>query len=195
VVIAPFIAQISYQLPPFKLSGFAYPHIFPESGPLFIHQPYNGRLINRAICNGIKKEVFMTYALRYGLRPADRIVECITQLGISKHHCVYLGADYQGTEWIAENYKFKAVRLIKAADYFETILRIERIQRFQGSPKQRREAVQRALDLVDQPYSLINFNCEHFAEYVQYGKSKSSQVENVFAGLFALLIVGIIVSE
>lgn len=137
----------------------------------------------------------MTYGLKYGLRPADRIVECITQLGISKHHCVYLGADQQGTEWIAENYKFNAVRLVKAHDYFKTIRRIARIQRYQGSPKQRQEAVQRALDLVGQPYSLINFNCEHFAEFVQYGKSKSNQVENAFAGLFALLIIGIIVSE
>lgn len=137
----------------------------------------------------------MNYASKYGLRPADRIVESITLLGLSKHHCIYLGTDHQGTEWIAENYKFKGVRLVKATDYFKSILRIERIQRFHGTPKERKEAVKRALDSVGQPYSLIDFNCEHFAEYVQYGRRKSRQVENVFTGLFAFLIIGIIVSE
>lgn len=142
-----------------------------------------------------KKGGFMIYGLKYGLRPADRIVECITTFGISKHHSIYLGADHQGNEWIAENYKFKGVRLVKASDYFQTILKIDRIERFQGSPQQRREAVQRALDMVGQPYSLINFNCEHFAEYVQRGNPKSRQVENVFAAVAALLIIGIIISE
>ncbi len=137
----------------------------------------------------------MTYASRYGLRPADRIVEAITILGISKHHCIYLGSDHYGIEWIAENYKFKGVRLVKAADYFKSILKIERIQRFHGSPRQRKEAVKRALISVGQPYSLIDFNCEHFAEYVQYGRRKSRQVENAFAGLLAILFIGIIVSE
>jgi len=137
----------------------------------------------------------MIYASKYDLQPADRIVECITQLGISKHHSVYLGTDHQGIEWIAENYKFNGVRLLKANDYFKSIISIKRIERFKGSPTQRRNAVQRALDLVGQPYDLINFNCEHFAEYVQYGKRKSHQVENVLAGLLTFLIIGIIISK
>jgi hypothetical protein len=137
----------------------------------------------------------MTYARTHGLQPADRIVESITQLGISKHHSIYLGADAAGVEWMAENYKFKGVRLIKAADYFRAIIRLERIERFVGSPLQRKEAVQRALTLLGKPYSLIDFNCEHFAEHVQHGKARSRQVENVFGGLLVLLFIALITSD
>ena len=60
---------------------------------------------------------------------------------------------------------------------------------FIGSRDERRLAVQRALDLIGQPYGLIDYNCESFANEVQYNHRRSEQVEKglVLAGL-ALLV-------
>jgi hypothetical protein len=55
--------------------------------------------------------------------------------------------------------------------------------------------VKRALDMVGQPYSLINFNCEHFSEFVQHGKARSRQVENFGIGILAALFIIAIISE
>ena len=132
----------------------------------------------------------MTYAEKYGLRPADRIIETIFATGISKHHVIYLGMDHQGIEWIAENYKFQGVRKIKAREYFKN--KRYTIQRFNGNYQQRIEAVQRALSKMGEPYDLIDFNCEHYAEYVQNERSTSHQVELAGKILLVLFAFGLL---
>lgn len=131
----------------------------------------------------------MYYSQLYGLKPADRIIEPIFQTGISKHHSIYLGVDRLGNEWVAENYKFKGVRLINANEFFR-LGKSYSFQQFVGTDSERKEAVQRALKILGKPYDLINYNCEHYASYVQTGKSKSRQVENVkdFIGGVALVV-------
>ncbi|MDX1954704.1 MAG: lecithin retinol acyltransferase family protein [Chitinophagaceae bacterium] len=133
----------------------------------------------------------MNYAQLYGLQPADRLTEPIFQTGLSQHHVIYLGADAQGVEWISENYKFKGVRLVRASAYFRPGKKF-RVHKFSGNDQQREAAVRRALSLVGAPYNLIDFNCEHYAEFVQTGKSGSKQVDwvkNLFVfALFVLLI-------
>jgi len=135
----------------------------------------------------------MYYANKYGLLPADRIIEPIFVTGLSKHHAIYLGADNAGTEWIAENYKFRDVRLVTAAAYFAR-LQPFKVKKFAGSPTERKQAVQRALQEIGKPYDLINYNCEHFAEYVQHGRAASRQIEMVKEGLgvaaLVLLFIG-----
>lgn len=137
----------------------------------------------------------MNYAIRYGLRPADRLIEPIFATGLSKHHVIYLGEDYQGVEWIAENYKFQGVRKVKASEYF-TWGKKFRIARFSGSYPERIAAVKRALSRMGERYDLINFNCEHYAEYVQTGRANSKQVNSVKEGLqtaaAVLLVIGIV---
>lgn len=137
----------------------------------------------------------MNYAVKYGLRPADRIIEPIFATGFSKHHAIYLGMDHQGTEWIAENYKFRGVRLVKAIDYFQKG-KLIKVRKFHGSYRDRIQAVKRALSLLGKPYDLIDFNCEHYAEYVQNGKPQSEQVNRVMGALkvaaAAILIIGLI---
>lgn len=137
----------------------------------------------------------MNYALKYGLQPADRIIEPIFSTGLSKHHAIYLGVDNLGTEWIAENYKFKGVRLVKATMYFQKG-KLIKVKKFHGSYQQRISAVKRALSLLGKSYDLIDFNCEHYAEYVQNGKAKSEQVQQVVDALkfaaAAALIVGLV---
>ena len=134
----------------------------------------------------------MKYEQFYGLRPADRIIQPIFQTGLSKHHSIFLGTDHSGQEWIAENYKFGGVKLTRASDFFSEHVGFT-VQRFSGTGLQRKAAIRRALGKVGAPYDLINFNCEHFAQYVQTGRSSSSQVEwvkNLFAFVLFVLCLG-----
>jgi Lecithin retinol acyltransferase len=137
----------------------------------------------------------MIYANKYGIKPADRIIEPIFPTGISKHHCVFLGMDYQGTEWISENNHVTGVRLVDAGNYFSRNKPFQ-ILKFNGNPQERKAAVQRALDELGKPYDLINYNCEHYAEYVQYNRIFSEQVESIREGIkvaaFCLLAFGLI---
>lgn len=133
--------------------------------------------------------------LQLGLLPADRIVVPKSGLHIVQHHAVYLGQNHFGVDLIAENKIGFGVRLVTANDFFKEVSEVTRVERFNLSNYERKLAVQKALQKLGQPYHLIDFNCEHFAEYIQHGKHKSRQVENVLAGLAALLIIGIILSE
>ncbi len=77
----------------------------------------------------------------------------------------------QGVSWLDENY------LRTRADEFF----FKRLRRFEGN--QRQAALRRAESREGDAYSLTNFNCEHFANYVQEGVEVSQQVRNVGAGL------------
>lgn len=136
----------------------------------------------------------MNYAIKYGLRPADRIIEPIFATGLSKHHAIYLGMDQQGIEWIAENYKLKGVRLLKASDYF-TKGKLFKVKKFDGNYSARKNAVQRALVLVGRPYDLIDFNCEHYAEYVQTGNTESKQVKTALGVLACIVLIGLLATD
>ncbi|WP_292244463.1 lecithin retinol acyltransferase family protein [Mesonia sp.] len=70
---------------------------------------------------------------------------------------------------------------VKELSYPELIMLLQdyepiKVRRFNGSYFQRNEAVNRAYSKLGQRYSLLNFNCEHFANWVQFGKVESSQV-------------------
>ena len=137
----------------------------------------------------------MKYSQRYGLQPADRIVEPLFQTGVTKHHSIYLGEDFSGQEWIAENHKIKGVQIITAKGFFSPTKQIARIEKFNGSNQARKEAVQRALQLAGKPYNLLNYNCEHYANEVLTGRPESKQVTNAFVGLFVLIVLGAIAAD
>lgn len=135
------------------------------------------------------------YSKIYNLKPGDHIVEPLFQTGLTKHHAIYLGIDNSGVEWIAENHKFKNAQIIPAVEYFASVDRIDRIEKFKGNNIERKQAVMRALKLAGKPYNLVTYNCEHFVNEVLTGKAESKQVNNVFAGLFALLLIGFLLNE
>lgn len=64
------------------------------------------------------------------------------------------------------------------------------IRKFEGDYFERKEAVKRAYSKLGQKYHLLDFNCEHFANYVQRGKESSSQVTIGVFTVFLLLGVG-----
>ncbi len=117
------------------------------------------------------------------LKPADRIVVPKSGLRIVQHHAIYLGQNHQGQHLIAENKIGFGVRLVTADDFFKDVIGVTKIERFKGSNYERKLAVQKALNKCGLPYDLINYNCQHFANEVQYGKIESEQVESLFAGM------------
>jgi len=69
------------------------------------------------------------------------------------------------------------------------------VRRFNGSFYQRDEAVNRAYSQLGKRYSLLNFNCEHFANWVQFGKSESSQVATGFIILASTILLKLISTD
>ena len=133
----------------------------------------------------------MNYINFHNLKPGDKIVVPKSWIKLVQHHVVYLGQNYSGQELIAENAVGMYVRVIAADQFFKENPKITRIERFSGSNSERRAAIERALKKLGQPYDLINFNCEHFANYVQTGETKSDQVAWGFLALCAIAVVAI----
>lgn len=135
----------------------------------------------------------MYYANKMGLAPGDQIVEFITPLGITKHFAMYAGWDENGVEWIIENQKFAGVRLVEARQHFQSVLKIDRIEKLQGSNAQRKQVVQNALAKLGKEYNLLNYNCEHFITESTTGMAQSSQVKTAFGILIASLIISALI--
>jgi len=68
------------------------------------------------------------------------------------------------------------------------------IRKFTGTQLDAREAISRVKQKLGQPYSFLGFNCEHFANWVQYGKETSNQVTNGFLILAGLVTLKLITS-
>lgn len=137
---------------------------------------------------------FAPYALKYGLAPADKIIEPIFKTGLSKHQAIYLGVDENGTEWISENQKFAGVRLVAAQAYFSEHKKYS-FQKFAGDHEERISAVQRALSSVGTSYDLVMHNCEHYATYVQTGKAESKQVYNAAVLVLSVFFIGFLFAK
>lgn len=127
------------------------------------------------------------------LKPADRIVVPKSGLRIVQHHAIYLGQNNLGQDLIAENKIGFGVRLITADDFFKDVIEITRIERFKDSNYERKLAVQKALSKCGVPYDLINYNCQHFANEIQYNLIKSDQVDGLFEGLKVAAGVAIVI--
>ncbi len=132
---------------------------------------------------------------KYGLKPGDRIVTPKSTWRLVQHHVIYLGQNYQGIDLIIENKVGHGVRIITADQFFNECLEITRIESFKGNGYQRQLAVQRALKQVGQPYNLINYNCESFANQVQHNKVHSRQSKTGFIiaalAIFLMVIAGV----
>lgn len=137
----------------------------------------------------------MNYAQKHNLSPADRIIAPLFHTGITKHHAIFLGVGLLGGEWVAENHADHGVRIITASQYFAEHPLIARVEKFSGNAYQRQLAINTAYSLQGTRYDLFAYNCEHYANEVQYGQAKSKQVENFFLFLGILLLGCIITSE
>jgi len=127
---------------------------------------------------------------KYNLSPGDCVVVPKSNFRIIDHYALYLGYNEYGVDLFAENHYVFGVRVITADDFFNDAIEVSRIKRFKGDNYQRKIAVQKALKKAGKPYSLITYNCEHFANEIQNGKAYSNQVAwgvGILAGLALLL--------
>lgn len=126
------------------------------------------------------------------MRPADRIIVPKSNLRWIQHHAIYLGRNEQGIDMIAENKIGVGVQLVSAEEFFKDVSIITRIERFTGSERDRKIAIDRAISLVGYDYDLFQFNCEHYSSVVQHNEKKSNQAETATAlGVLILLFLGL----
>lgn len=125
-----------------------------------------------------------TFIHTYGIRPADAIVAKKLQFGLLKHYIIYLG-------FIEGNHRFMAnyTRGIDILNYNELAKMLSAygpvdINRFKGNDNQRHQALERAWSRRgEQDYDLILNNCEHYKNFVHYGRPQSNQVQSFGTGL------------
>ncbi len=112
----------------------------------------------------------------WNLNIGDRIVVPKSFIKWVQHHAIYLGWE-KGHHWIIENKEGIGVRVVTATDFFKDVIEITRIEKFKPSTAySRRHLKDFALSKIEDEYSLLNYNCESFANLIQYGKATSSQV-------------------
>lgn len=128
-----------------------------------------------------------------GLEPIDVVVAKKRQgLGrILDHYIVYLGngvfiGNLKGS--VKQVTHFELIELLKE---YEPI----KVRRFSGSSLQIQQAIVRVKQKLGHKYSFLGFNCEHFANWVQYGKETSSQVTNGFLLVAGLITVKILANN
>lgn len=128
------------------------------------------------------------------LQPGDRVILPKSNIGLIQHHAIYIGKDGLGNRLYIENAIGRGVQLVKETYLFRDGYNITRIEPFIGNQRQRNIAVKTAVKMIGKEYNLINFNCEHYANTVQYSFSHSEQVgKGIFFGFIALIIgVGLI---
>jgi len=115
------------------------------------------------------------------LQSGDRLIFKIAHLGIT-HHAIFL-IDKYGQGWVAENRKIVGIRFVKIEQYTWTGSPEIIVKKFIGGEAARQQAFERAINIHGN-YDLFFFNCEHYANYIQFGSLQSKQVEIV--GLLAL---------
>ncbi len=133
----------------------------------------------------------MFYSKKFNLKPGDRIIVPKSGFRIIQHHALFLGQNYHGVDLIAENKLGCGVRLITADDFFKDVIDVTDIVLFNGSNFERKIVVQKALKKIGEPYDLINYNCEHFANEIQTGKVESFQIEKFLSSfkIAALVLI------
>jgi len=135
------------------------------------------------------------YISYYNLKPGDVIIVPKSAFNLIQHHALYIGYDNHGIHWIIHNTIGVGVSLITTEEFFTRCSHINKIKRFAGTNEKRRSIVENALEKRGKPYNFINYNCEHFISEIKTGKARSTQIENMTAGILLILIIGAFVSD
>lgn len=125
------------------------------------------------------------------IRKADVVVVPKSEFNLVAHYAVYLGFNQFGEEIMSENKHGYGVRILTTNQFFQENPSYKRLRLFNGNDYQRMQAVNRAISLIGRKYDLINFNCEHYANYVQTNQSVSNQIK-WGAGVSALAVLALI---
>lgn len=131
-----------------------------------------------------KTNMLRNFIYANGLQEADAIIAKKRGWGVFDHFIIYMGNKYGqhlfiandangGVKWFSES---EVIALVKNFDPVK-------VRKFMGNYHQRQGAIDRAKQEIGKSYSLVDFNCEHLANYVQYGVRESRQVQGWKAGL------------
>lgn len=125
----------------------------------------------------------MTFAEDQNLTSADVIITPKSAFNVVKHYIVFEGFDETGVDYYLENKQGFGVRRINGVTFRAENPTFESIRRFEGDYTSRIIALQRGTTLLGRPYDLSKFNCEHYANHVQYNSPVSTQVNNFHEAL------------
>jgi hypothetical protein len=128
------------------------------------------------------------------LQIGDRIVVPKSTWNIVQHHAIYIGY-WNSQHWFVENKEGYGVRVASAFEFFNQVEKITEVRRFIQKPGYNRDDLYRyALSRVGRPYKMLTYNCEHFANEIQYRIVRSKQTEAgfglAFLGLVLLIFAG-----
>jgi hypothetical protein len=138
------------------------------------------------------------YAFAQGmnLQTGDVIVTPKSFMNIVEHYLIYWGRNDEGIDFYLENNHKVGVRWITEDLFVYENPKFLRIRRFYGNEYDRHIAIQRGLKLLGADYDVEKFNCESFANYIQFNKVYSTQVNaanSFFVGAAILTGIGLLV--
>jgi uncharacterized protein YycO len=128
------------------------------------------------------------FIINNDILPADAIIVGKRFISIFDHYIIYMGKDENGKHWFSANMSKTGVSWISeemAREYLIEYAPIS-IRKFKGTDLQRKDAVDFAISKIGTPYSLFKYNCENYANEVQFKRNDSKQVRNVGNFLLAL---------
>ena len=111
------------------------------------------------------------------LKPTDALVLRKRFFGMVDHYVLFMGYRANRPMFVA-NYK-DGVKEVSASEInkYLQVLEPQSIERFNGNENERMVAIKRALSRIgEKAYNYFGNNCEHFKNWVHYGKNYSSQV-------------------
>jgi len=112
-------------------------------------------------------------------------------IALLDHYIIFLG--FHGDRyWFVANLKGYGVRYFDEYEVAEKFQGYDptQIRRFYGNPN---SIFQRLKPLIGNRYDLLDANCEHLANYLQYGVWKSKQADTAKAvGLGSLAVLALI---
>lgn len=103
------------------------------------------------------------------------------------HYAVYAGKSEDGTDWMIHNNIGTGVSWVQLNQLLQN--GHERIDRFIGKNYERIKLVEKAKSMLGKTYSVINFNCEHFARLVKDGVCESRQLKNFTIGIAFIVVM------
>lgn len=118
----------------------------------------------------------------YILQPADVIVARRIENAVFDHYLIY-----EGNGMFIAKMQMGVVRMsIEDLDQFKGVYVPVRMRPFIGDAENRGLALLRANDCLHRPYNLLFSNCEHFADFIQYGTETSLQSTKAGVGLIGV---------